>query len=91
MNDKQAVRTDGAPQPFQGAPYSQAIKAGSQIWVSGQLPTNESGKLIEGTIAEKTAQCCKNVIAVLEAGGSRVDKVVRVGVRFELQILGGGY
>lgn len=36
--------------------------------------------MIEGTIAEKTAQCCKNVKAIVEAAGSQMDKVVRVGV-----------
>lgn len=62
------------------APYSQAIKAASQIWVSGQIPADSSGALIQGTIAEKTAQCCRNVKAILEAGGSEMGKVVRVGV-----------
>jgi 2-iminobutanoate/2-iminopropanoate deaminase len=36
--------------------------------------------LIEGTIAEKTAQCCKNLKAIVEASGSSIEKVVRVGV-----------
>ena len=37
MADKSAVRTESAPAPFQGAPYSQAIKAGGYAFVSGQL------------------------------------------------------
>lgn len=66
--------------PQAAAPYSQAIKAAGQIWVSGQLPADNTGKLIEGTIGEKTAACCANLKAILEAGGSSLDNVVRVGV-----------
>jgi len=66
--------------PVAAAPYSQAIKAAGQIWVSGQLPADNAGKLIEGSITEKTRACCANVKAILEAGGSEIGKVVRVGV-----------
>lgn len=61
-------------------PYSQAIKAASQVWVAGQIPADTTGTLIEGTIAEKTAMCCQNLKAILEASGSEIGKVVRVGV-----------
>ncbi|KAL1963236.1 hypothetical protein VTN77DRAFT_8561 [Rasamsonia byssochlamydoides] len=61
-------------------PYSQAIKANGQIFVSGQIPADNSGNLIEGTIGEKTAACIKNVSAVLEAAGSSLSKVVKVTV-----------
>lgn len=61
-------------------PYSQGVKAASQIWVAGQIPADSEGKLLEGSMAEKTAQCCRNIKAVLEAGGSGLEKVVRVGV-----------
>ncbi|ERF73520.1 hypothetical protein EPUS_07725 [Endocarpon pusillum Z07020] len=68
-----------SPTPPAG-PYSQAIRAASQIWVAGQIPADSEGKLIEGSMAEKTAMCCRNVKAVLEAAGSDIEKVVRVGV-----------
>lgn len=61
-------------------PYSQAIKAAGQVWVSGQIPADTNGALVEGSIAEKTAACCKNLKAILEASGSDISKVVRVGV-----------
>ncbi len=48
--------------------------------MSGQLPADSTGKLIEGSIGEKTRACCANVKAILEAGGSEMGKVVRVGV-----------
>ncbi|EAS28991.3 endoribonuclease L-PSP [Coccidioides immitis RS] len=61
-------------------PYSQAIKANGQIFVSGQIPFDSSAKHVGGTIAEQTEQCCKNVAAVLAAAGSSLDKVVKVNV-----------
>ncbi|KAL1981702.1 hypothetical protein VTN96DRAFT_2316 [Rasamsonia emersonii] len=61
-------------------PYSQAIKANGQIFVSGQIPADSAGNLIEGTIGEKTAACIKNVAAVLEGAGSSLSKVVKVTV-----------
>ncbi|KAK5322878.1 hypothetical protein LTR70_003665 [Exophiala xenobiotica] len=79
MSDQlEKVSTKTGPPP--AAPYSQAIKAASQIWVSGQLPADNTGKLIEGSIADKTRACCANIKAILEAGGSEIGKVVRVGV-----------
>ncbi|RMZ92035.1 hypothetical protein DV736_g708, partial [Chaetothyriales sp. CBS 134916] len=65
---------------WSAAPYSQGIRAAGLIFVSGQIPADESGKLVEGSITEVTRQCCKNVEAILKAGGSSIDKVVRVGV-----------
>ncbi|KAH0841190.1 hypothetical protein AYO20_06377 [Fonsecaea nubica] len=61
-------------------PYSQAIKAAGQIWVAGQIPADSTGKLVGGSIANQTEQCCKNIKAILEAGGSELGKVVRAGV-----------
>ncbi|KAF7846178.1 hypothetical protein BT93_L4967 [Corymbia citriodora subsp. variegata] len=78
MSGIEKVSTKTGPPP--AAPYSQAIKANGQLWISGQIPADESGKLIEGSISEKTAQCCKNVKAIAEAAGSDITKVVRVGV-----------
>jgi enamine deaminase RidA (YjgF/YER057c/UK114 family) len=62
-------------------PYSQAIRANGQIWCAGQIPADHEGQLVEGSIADKTAACCRNLKAILEAAGSSMDKVVRVGVR----------
>jgi enamine deaminase RidA (YjgF/YER057c/UK114 family) len=66
--------------PPAAGPYSQAIRAASQIWVAGQIPADVHGELIEGSVGEKTALCCRNVKAVLEAAGSEMARVVRVGV-----------
>jgi 2-iminobutanoate/2-iminopropanoate deaminase len=78
---KDVVRTDAAPAPFQGAPYSQAIKAGGLVFVSGQLSL-EPGQadLRAGTIQEQTEQVFANLRAILEAAGSGLDQVVKTTV-----------
>jgi 2-iminobutanoate/2-iminopropanoate deaminase len=68
------VLTDRAPRnPF----YSQAIKAGGLIFVSGQGPIDPASATIIGTtIQEQTRQCLSNIQAILEAGGSAMDRIV---------------
>ncbi|KAJ9609071.1 hypothetical protein H2200_006842 [Cladophialophora chaetospira] len=61
-------------------PYSQAIKAAGQVWVAGQIPADSNGQLVEGSVADKTKQCCENIKAILEEAGSGLEKVVRAGV-----------
>ncbi|HEY8868167.1 MAG TPA: RidA family protein [Candidatus Limnocylindrales bacterium] len=71
---RQLVRTDRAPQ---NPNYSQAIKAGGLIFVSGQGPFDpESGAIVGTTIQEQTRQCLANIKAVLDAGGSALDRIV---------------
>jgi 2-iminobutanoate/2-iminopropanoate deaminase len=79
--DKEVVRTEAAPAPFQGAPYSQAIKAGGFVFVSGQLSL-EPGQteLSAGTIQEQTEQVFANLRAILEAAGSGLDRLVKTTV-----------
>lgn len=57
---------------------SQGIAAGGMIFVSGQIPGDASGNLVEGSIGDKTAQCCKNIMAILEEAGSSIERVVKV-------------
>jgi 2-iminobutanoate/2-iminopropanoate deaminase len=79
--DKQAVRTDRAPAPFQGAPYSQGIVTGDLVFVSGQLGIDPAGgHVVEGGIVEQTEQTMKNLAAVLEEAGSSLAKVVMVSI-----------
>jgi 2-iminobutanoate/2-iminopropanoate deaminase len=78
---KQAVRTESAPAPFQGAPYSQGIVAGDLVFVSGQLGIDPAGgHVVEGGIAEQTEQTMKNLAAVLEEAGSSLEKAVMVSI-----------
>jgi 2-iminobutanoate/2-iminopropanoate deaminase len=78
---KEVVRTEAAPAPFQGAPYSQAIKAGGFVFVSGQLALEPGHtELRGGSIGEQTEQVFANLRAILEAAGSGLDRLVRTTV-----------
>jgi 2-iminobutanoate/2-iminopropanoate deaminase len=78
---KSVVRTEKAPAPFQGAPYSQAIRSGELVFVSGQLALEADHPEIVGeTIQEQTEQVFKNLAAILEEAGSGVDKLVKTTV-----------
>jgi 2-iminobutanoate/2-iminopropanoate deaminase len=73
---RQLVQTDGAPK---NPAYSQAVKAGGLIFVAGQGPFDPtSGAIVGTTIQEQTRQCLTNVQAILEAGGSALDRIVSI-------------
>jgi 2-iminobutanoate/2-iminopropanoate deaminase len=79
--DKTIVRTESAPAPFQGAPYSQAIVANGFVFVSGQLALKPGEKVLEaGTIEEQTEQVFANLAAILAEAGSGLDKLVKTTV-----------
>jgi 2-iminobutanoate/2-iminopropanoate deaminase len=81
VSDKTAVRTEAAPAPFQGAPYSQAICAGGFVFVSGQLALKPGAKeLSGGSIEEQTEQVIANLRAILEEAGSGLDRLVKTTV-----------
>jgi 2-iminobutanoate/2-iminopropanoate deaminase len=78
---KDVVRTEAAPAPFQGAPYSQAIKANGFVFVSGQLALRPGEKELTGdSITEQTEQVFANLRAILEAAGSSLDRLVKTTV-----------
>jgi 2-iminobutanoate/2-iminopropanoate deaminase len=78
---KEPVRTEAAPAPFQGAPYSQAIKANGFVFVSGQLALVPGGKeIVPGGIAEQTEQVFANLRAILDAAGTSLEQVVKTTV-----------
>jgi 2-iminobutanoate/2-iminopropanoate deaminase len=78
---KKAVRTESAPAPFQGAPYSQGIVAGDFVFVSGQLGIDPAtGELVEGGIAEQTERVLLNLQAILEEAGSGLDRLVKTTI-----------
>ena len=74
------VRTEDAPSPFQGAPYSQAIKSGDLVFVSGQLGLKPGDTEISGGVQEQTEQIFRNLRAILEAAGSSLDRIVKTTV-----------
>jgi len=62
-------------------PYSQAIKSGNLLFLSGQIPINsENNEFINGDIEIQTEQVLKNIKAILEAGGSSLEEVVKVTI-----------
>ena len=78
---KDVVRTESAPAPFQGAPYSQAIRANGLVFVSGQLSLKPGAKeLSAGDIASQTEQVFANLRAILEEAGTSLDNLVKTTV-----------
>lgn len=70
------IHTDAAPASI--GPFSQGIRDGDRIFVSGQGPVDpDSGEVVSEDIGEQTAQTLENVGAILNAGGSSLDRVVK--------------
>ena len=81
MAEKEIVRTERAPAPFQGAPYNQAIRAAGFVFVAGQLGLAPGGDgMVGAAIAEQTEQVMANLAAILEEAGSGLDKLVKTTV-----------
>lgn len=73
------IGTPYAPQAL-GA-YSQAVKAGGFVFVSGQLGIDpDTGELVEGTAADQATQALKNVKNILDAAGTGMEKVVKATI-----------
>jgi 2-iminobutanoate/2-iminopropanoate deaminase len=81
MADKTVIRTEAAPAPFQGAPYSQAIRSGGFVFVSGQLALRPGAHELEGgSIQEQTEQVFANLRAILEEAGTSLQNLVKTTV-----------
>ncbi len=73
---KQIIHTEKAPKAI--GPYSQAVKAGNTLYISGQVPINpETGKIVEGGITEQTEQVMQNISAILNEAGYSFKEVVK--------------
>lgn len=78
---KSVVRTENAPAPFQGAPYSQGIVFGELVFVAGQLGIDPAtGEVVEGGIGPQTERVMENLRAILEEAGSGLDKVLKTSI-----------
>ena len=77
---KSVVRTENAPAPFQGAPYSQAIRTGEFVFVSGQLGLKPDHGEISGGIEEQTEQVFANLAAILAEAGTNLERLVKTTV-----------
>jgi 2-iminobutanoate/2-iminopropanoate deaminase len=76
---RERIQTDNAPPAI--GPYSQAIKAGGFVFISGQIPIDPlTGQFVAGGITEQAEQVLKNLTALLEASGSSLEQVVKTTV-----------
>lgn len=76
---RQAISSEFAPRAI--GPYSQAIRAGSLLFVSGQIPLDPAtGAMVDGDVAIQTHRVFANLKAILEAGGTSFEHVVRATV-----------
>ena len=79
--DKEVVRTEAAPAPFQGAPYSQAIRGRrARVRLRPAGPEARRQGDLGGTIEEQTEQIFRNLAAILEEAGSGLDRLVKTTV-----------
>ncbi|MDR3350023.1 MAG: RidA family protein [Prevotellaceae bacterium] len=73
---KRIITSPDAPKAV--GPYSQAVEANGTLYISGQLPIDPAtGKFAEGGVAEQTAQCLKNIGAILAAAGYDYTRVIK--------------
>lgn len=76
---KQIISTDAAPAAI--GPYSQAVKVGNLLFLSGQIPLDsQSGQVVGQTAAEQVNQVMKNIEAVLKEAGASLDDVVKTTI-----------
>jgi 2-iminobutanoate/2-iminopropanoate deaminase len=76
---KQTIQTEAAPAAI--GPYSQAVRAGGLLYVSGQIPLDPAtGDLVEGGFEAETRRVLDNLQAVVEAAGQSLDKVLKVTI-----------
>ena len=81
MSERTVIVTDGAPRPFAGAPYNQAVKAAGLVFCAGQVGIDPAeGTLVAGGVEAQTRRAMQNLAAVLEAAGSGLDRVLKTTI-----------
>lgn len=79
MAERQVIQTDAAPSAI--GPYSQAVRHGDTVYISGQIPLDpETMELVAGDITAQTRQVFANLKAVASASGSRLDNAVKLTI-----------
>ena len=79
MNNKAIIATEAAPAAI--GPYSQALKVGSTVWISGQIPLDpETMAVVEGDISAQAEQVFKNLSAIAEAAGGSLNHSVKINI-----------
>ena len=76
---KEIISTENAPQAI--GPYSQAVKAGNLMFISGQIPLDpETGDLASQSIEDQAKQVLENVKSICEAAGCSLDDIVKISI-----------
>ncbi len=79
MSNRAVIATQAAPAAI--GPYSQAIKVGNTVWISGQIPLDpESMTVVDGGIEAQATQVFKNLAAVADAAGGALDDAVKINI-----------
>ncbi|MAL94933.1 MAG: reactive intermediate/imine deaminase [Haliea sp.] len=79
MNNRAVISTPDAPEAI--GPYSQAIKVGNTVWLSGQIPlVPGSMELVTGSIDDQARQVFRNLSAVAEAAGGSLNNAVKINI-----------
>ncbi len=81
MSERTVIVTEGAPRPFAGAPYNQAVKAGGLVFCAGQVGIDPAtGTLVDGGVGAQARRAMQNLAAVLEAAGSGVERICKTSI-----------
>ena len=76
---KEIISTKNAPQAI--GPYSQAVKTGNLMFISGQIPLNpETGDLVSGSIEDEANQVLNNIKSICEAAGNSLEDIVKITI-----------
>ena len=79
MSNRAVIATQAAPQAI--GPYSQGIKVGNTVWISGQIPLDPSSMtIVDGDIAAEAEQVFRNLTAVAEASGGTLNNAVKINI-----------
>ncbi len=79
MTNRAAINTPDAPEAI--GPYSQAIKLGNTVWLSGQIPLDPATmETVTGGIAQQAAQVFRNLAAVAQAAGGNLNQAVKINI-----------
>ncbi|MDG0979965.1 MAG: RidA family protein [Halieaceae bacterium] len=79
MNNKAIIATEAAPAAI--GPYSQAVKVGNTVWISGQIPLDPASMtVVEGDISAQAEQVFKNLSAIAEAAGGSLNHSVKINI-----------
>ena len=79
MSNRAVISTPEAPEAI--GPYSQAVKVGNTVWISGQIPlVPGTMALVDGDITAQTTQVFKNLAAIAEAAGGTLNDAVKINI-----------